>query len=365
MDRFDQNRLELAASRLGETILDSGQWPEVMDEICKAVGATGALLLQSDVRTSDVPRTKSVNDLANIYFRQGWHFRDARAERGVPMLLRGTTVIDERDIFNPEEIRRSPFFNELIFPGGFRWFTAIGFWAGSSLWALSLQLTATEGPFDSSTKQALSKLSGRLTEVATLSSALGRSVLSSAVQTFNHIRQAALGIDRNGCVLMANDYADRLFDREIYICNRRIMLRDRQASQLLDQLIERLRVTSDLAEVPAEPIVVRREGKSPIIVRVLPIHGGARTPFLGARALLTFVPVEPALGPAPNFLERVFRLTPAEAKLAATMARGKALEQAAEELGVTRTTARNQLRAVFSKTNTHRQSELVALLARL
>ena len=35
---------------------------------------------------------------------------------------------------------------------------------------------------------------------------------------------------------------------------------------------------------------------------------------------------------------------------------------AARELTITRETARNQLKSVFAKTDTHRQSELVALL---
>jgi DNA-binding CsgD family transcriptional regulator len=34
-------------------------------------------------------------------------------------------------------------------------------------------------------------------------------------------------------------------------------------------------------------------------------------------------------------------------------------------LGISKITARNQLKTIFSKTDTHRQSELVALLARL
>jgi DNA-binding CsgD family transcriptional regulator len=58
-------------------------------------------------------------------------------------------------------------------------------------------------------------------------------------------------------------------------------------------------------------------------------------------------------------------LRPAEAKLAALIASGISLEAAAERLGVARDTARNQLKAVFTKTDTHRQAELVALLARV
>jgi DNA-binding CsgD family transcriptional regulator len=61
----------------------------------------------------------------------------------------------------------------------------------------------------------------------------------------------------------------------------------------------------------------------------------------------------------------VFGLTPAEARLASIMAEGANPEEAAEELHISRDTARNQLRAIFAKTTTHRQSELVALLSRL
>jgi hypothetical protein len=317
MGLFDEHKLELAASRLGETILDSRQWPDVMEDICKAVGATGAVLLQSESRTADVPRTQSVDDLTKAYFSRGWHLRDSRAERSIPLILRGRTVFGDEDMFTPEEISRSPLHNELTFPHGFIWCGVVGFWAGSSLWGLIFQLTAREGPLDSATKQALSKLSGHLSEVATLSSIVGRSILAGSTQTLNHIRQPALGIDRNGFVLTANDRAEKLFDDDIHIRDRRVFVRDRQASQLLDRVLDRLRVTSDLAEVPGEPIVIRRERRASVIARLMPI------------------------------------------------AQGKAPEQIAEELGIARTTVRNQLRAIFSKTNTHRQSELVALLARL
>lgn len=63
-------------------------------------------------------------------------------------------------------------------------------------------------------------------------------------------------------------------------------------------------------------------------------------------------------------LRRRFRLTPAEARLAMEIAGGTDLTTAANRLGVARETVRSQLRAVFAKTDTHRQAELVALLAR-
>jgi DNA-binding CsgD family transcriptional regulator len=110
---------------------------------------------------------------------------------------------------------------------------------------------------------------------------------------------------------------------------------------------------------------MRRDGKAPLLIRVLPLAAAAHSPFLGARALLLLCELRAKPAPEPALLARAFGLTLAEARLAALLATGIALEAAAQRLGVSRETARTQLKAVFAKTETHRQSELVALLAQL
>jgi DNA-binding CsgD family transcriptional regulator len=362
--KVDLQRLELVTARLGDTVVDPKIWPDVLEDICQAVGATGALLLQSDVRTPDVPRTKSVEELCKAYF-SGWHLNDPRAQRAVPLLLAGTKIVVDQDIFTPEEISRSPFFNELCFPGGFPWFSAVGFWAGSALWGLCFQRSAHDGPLEDDRRQILARLSQRLTEVSTLSTTVGRLALSSVTNALNCMLQPALGIDRNGRVLDVNRRANDLFDDDIRVQNRRLVVRDSFARTLLDQLINRLRIISDLEECPLNSIAIRRDGKHPVVLRAFPIHGGAREPFLGARALLTLTPLGPK-EPAPQaLLAQAFALTPAEARIAVIIAQGASPEHAAEVLAISRETARNQLKAVFAKTGTHRQSELVALLSRL
>ena len=57
-----------------------------------------------------------------------------------------------------------------------------------------------------------------------------------------------------------------------------------------------------------------------------------------------------------------FALTPAEIRLAAHLVNGGAVATYAKRHAISRNTARNQLQAVYGKTNTHRQAELVALL---
>jgi DNA-binding CsgD family transcriptional regulator len=69
--------------------------------------------------------------------------------------------------------------------------------------------------------------------------------------------------------------------------------------------------------------------------------------------------------PHEDTLRAVFDLTPSEARLAQAMTRGDSLEEVATSLGITMSTARNQLAAIFAKTGTQRQAKLVAILTRV
>jgi DNA-binding CsgD family transcriptional regulator len=134
---------------------------------------------------------------------------------------------------------------------------------------------------------------------------------------------------------------------------------------LLDACFEKLRAISDVSPVSTGPIVVRRDRKRPVVIRVMPIPGAARSPFLGARALVTLCELGPKPAPDPEVLSAVLGLTRAESRLASLMAAGLSPQQAARELQVSPSTVRNQLKAVFAKTGTHRQSELVTLISGL
>jgi DNA-binding CsgD family transcriptional regulator/PAS domain-containing protein len=366
MPRIEQDRLELVGARLGEAVLDPAAWPGLMEEICGAVGAVGAALLQSDVRTSDIPRTEGVDEVFRAYFAEGWHTRDIRAERGVPLMLRDQrTVVTDQDIVTPEEMRRCGYYKDLQTPHGVPWWAAVGFRAGSALWGLTLHRSDQQGPFEADETRVLAQISERLTDVATLSKAVGRQVLLGISNALELVRQPAIALDRQGCVLEANAAAQNLFGTEIGIRERRLWVRDRLAKFRLDSLVDQVRTSADDAVVRAWPIAVRRECLPLLLIRALPIPGPARSPFLGARILLILSNLVPKARPDPAVLREIFGLTHMEAKVASVISTGASPEQAAVEMGIAVVTARNHLKAVFAKTGTHRQSELVALLAAL
>jgi DNA-binding CsgD family transcriptional regulator len=93
----------------------------------------------------------------------------------------------------------------------------------------------------------------------------------------------------------------------------------------------------------------------------------ARDAALGAeagdRAILAELMDFPV--PSESMLRRIFDLTPAEARLAQSLTRGDSLDEVAQALNIKMTTARTQLAAIFGKTRTCRQAQLVAILSRL
>jgi DNA-binding CsgD family transcriptional regulator len=361
---FDVRKLEDAGKRLGDAVLDPLVWTELMEEICQAADAKGAAMLQGDVRTEDIPRTEAISEYIDNYFHHRFHVADVRAARGVPLLQAGANVVTDADLFKSEaEMLRDPLYANLA-GYGLKWFAAVGFRAGPALWGLSLQRTPKEGIFERDEVKALSQLSRSLTEAATLSTAVGRAAILSVTNALDLVQRPALAIDRHGGLLGLNGRMEAYVGREILVRNNRLLLHGSRANSELSKVIDRLK-TPDLQACRLDPIIVRRESKRPLVLKALPVPPAARSPFLGARAVLVLNDLEGTATVNPDMLGKVFELTPAQANLAEKLATGSSMETAAAELGVTVETARSHLKAIFNRTGTHRQGELVALLNRL
>lgn len=369
MTRLDIGLLERAKSRLGEAVLDPRRWPSLMEAICAAAFTTGATLLQADIRTPDVPVTPSVSDFVRNYFDDNLHVGDIRAAKGVPLLLSGRNVVRDQDIFSSERsMLRNPLYATAS-KFGLRWWSVVSFRSGPSLWGLALQRSIREGMFEEDEMRVLASLSDSLTDVATLSRAVGRRVLFGSLNAFELISQPALSISASGLVIETNRAATELFDADFRVRSNRLYMRDAKASQALERILWQRPGDGEIRPLARENtgnvIVVRREAKKPVLIRVLPVHPVASSPFLGARAILVLRDLEVSRRPPVEILSAAFSLTAAEARVASMIAAGFSPEEISDELMLSRETVRNQLKAVFGKTGTHRQNELAALIARI
>ena len=209
-------------------------------------------------------------------------------------------------------------------------------------------------------ERILATFTRRLIEIAAVSGARGAA--ASPTATLNAMRLPAIALDRHGFVVDVNSAAEAVFDNNIKIKDRRLFVRDLDSRTLIKDAIDQLSGPPRLNSLAVEPVIVPRTDKLPVIVRIWPFEGPEHHPGQEIHALMTLNALGPRPGPPATILAKTFRLTPSEAKLACIIARGAPPDIAARELKISRETARNQLKSVFAKTDTHRQSELVALL---
>ena len=208
-------------------------------------------------------------------------------------------------------------------------------------------------------ERILSSFAQRMIEIAAVSA--GEGAGTSITSALNTMRLPAVSLDPHGFVIDVNSGARALFDNNIKIRDRRLFIREVEARALLKASLACDR--SKFASLMAEPIIVQRREKLPVILRVWPLCGVAHEQDV--RWMVTLNALGPKPGPPPVILAKTFQFNGPESKLASVLARGAPLQTAARELQIPWQTARNQLKSVFAKTQTHSQSELVALLMQI
>lgn len=113
----------------------------------------------------------------------------------------------------------------------------------------------------------------------------------------------------------------------------------------------------------ARPGWVQLPGAESMQLLVTPVNAEARFNLIHQQplALVTLLDARPRV----ELFTELFEFTPAECRLAELIVRGLSPEECARRLGISINTVRSQLRALFAKSGTQKQAELVGLLARL
>lgn len=115
----------------------------------------------------------------------------------------------------------------------------------------------------------------------------------------------------------------------------------------------------------ALPVLLPRIEGRPLVAFPMCLPNVSRDIFAPCRAIVVFVDLGRETATPDNLFRDVFKLTPAEVKLAEKTTCGDDLTTAADELGVALETVRCQLKSIFAKTETNRQSQLIALLNKI
>ena len=230
---------------------------------------------------------------------------------------------------------------------------------------LSLKRKLRRGPFERTQFDALGRALPYLRATANAAAAAYNHSLGNELESLARAGFGAALLDQGGRVITSNAEL-QLGDGLIMVAGElRAAHRDDQAAlESAIRLALRPEHPSRLPP-PRRAIVRRRLSRHPLLVDVLPLIGASGVSLFRAAAMLVVTDLSRSVSPEISELRHVFGLTTREAQLAARLATGMPLESAANELHISTSHARQRLKAIFQKTDTHRQAELTALLARL
>jgi DNA-binding CsgD family transcriptional regulator len=169
------------------------------------------------------------------------------------------------------------------------------------------------------------------------------------LETLDRIGCGGVVLDTNLNVIAANAVA-------VEIARTRSDLSFEDPVQGIANAIQQLLKSTSLPTAENDWVTAWRNSERPIAI--LRIHSSDGV-------VLLLVDLGTRLQPSAKTLRNLFGLTVAESKLALGMATGSSPDDLAREIGVKKTTVRTQLASVFAKTQTSRQGELIALLARI
>ncbi len=178
---------------------------------------------------------------------------------------------------------------------------------------------------------------------------------------------ATLVVERDGRIIYANSDAEMLLlaNDGIRAFTGRLAVAGSAASSALTRLIrEAVDTASSGNGETGAALPIPRDERLPLtalVPRFRPAPRGFGPP---APAAIIFIrdPEKPSISTA--FLQDVFGLTPTEASIASQLADGKSIEEIAAAHHISLNTARTHLKAIYGKTGTNRQAQLVTLVLR-
>jgi DNA-binding CsgD family transcriptional regulator len=372
---FRRNRIEEAIDACYDAVLMPDTWPLALNDLAHSINAAAMIFypanpdagsespLDPERPLLEMPASAEYNGLLDEYVRDQWYLNHYRAERGRRLMQAGQSVILEHDLATDDERKTLRHYNELYQRWGFPGFAMTAFRVADRPWAVPVLRGASQGHFQRDETPLLRRLIPHLARMIRLSDKFALRHASMQLDMLERLGSAAVLVDWRGMVVRINALAEALLGADLRIHRGMLHASDAHSNQALRQLVDWVRAAQPPShQTPPGPIFIRRRERAPLAIEALLVSPLAADLFRHTRALLIVTDVARKRPPPEEVLRNAFGLTRAEARLAARLAAGERLEDAMTALSITKNTARTQLKAVFIKTDTHRQAELVALL---
>jgi DNA-binding CsgD family transcriptional regulator len=361
---LDAEFLARAEAMFLDAATDPDAWQAALDAVAVKTNSLGAALVTIEGRGPFVLPTQDVGELAERYVKDGWYQRDFRYA-GIPRLKEHGLFVDQ-DIVKPDEMDKMAYYADFLQPMGVGWSACLRVDPSiDDLWCLAFHRSMADGPYQKEEQDSILRLRRMVSRAAALARQLEFIRLDGAMDVAGGIAGACMFIDRFGRAVRLNQAAEAMVGRCFSLREGRIDFA--HASNLALRRHIDAAIWPDLAADAAahRPVVVPQPGGRPLIFQALRLRGRSLGLFAPAHAMLLVTDLNDKTAPQVDLLQTVFKLTVAEARLCNALLQQFSLVDAAAYLNCSHETVRTQLKAIFAKTGTRTQVQLVELLGRL
>jgi DNA-binding CsgD family transcriptional regulator/PAS domain-containing protein len=279
-------------------------------------------------------------------------------------------VYSDHALVGDGALKRSRFWNDWMAPQDM--YDGIGckvLESGPSFWIFDVQRGRAQAAFETADAELLNVIVPHLARAAEISRQFQSTHILAA--TFSHLPFGVIVVDASMRIEALNAAAEAILLHAGSALVRKsghLAAADAASAVALQRLVaQACSRRGDVVPGLGGDLLLRRErgGRdASLALSVGPLlNPPHELPLVGRRAAV-FIR-EMALDLSDRFAEQtraLFALSPKEARLAASLASGRTLKQAADDSRIQLSTARSYLENIFRKTGTRQQSQLVALL---
>ena len=225
-------------------------------------------------------------------------------------------------------------------------------------------------PFDESSVHAIESLLPHLRHAYTMNRQFEslKAVSSAAMNRYERFHIGVVMVDEDGVVLYRNEVARQIFlhaEGLLLEADGRVVAQEpSETSTLLSSVREHL--AGDLPNSHFSPTLLKitRLGRdSPLSLAISPYRSGVDFVIggrAGGSAVIMIHDPERPLIERESVVKQIYHLNEQEAQIVCALASGDSLEDIARDAGRSLEAVRSQLKRIFKKTGTSRQTELVA-----
>lgn len=367
----ERSRLDPVIDAIYDTALLPEAWPALLERLAVIFNAGFAdIFSRTDDRSfaSGVAFGLDTGDYEEMFLGHWFQRNVWRQNR--PVSVTGE-VIQTREMVPAEVLMQSEIFNDFLAERDLHEGLRLAIHAGEgSIQALSLLRPFSIGPYTPGEIEMARTLMPHLLRAAAVARRLGETdaMRQSSLAAFDNIDKPVFLLDGAGRVVHQNQMADSLLSRgdTVFLSNRTLSAATPAATQSLAAALSSAASGPSASRAAGSVSLPRPGQRPPVVMTTVPLS--LRADWAMARPPMAMAFISDPQGPGPLTtarLMKMFQLTLAEAELALDLLAGHGIAAIAESRRRSVNTVRTHLRNLMSKTQTHRQVDLVRLLLNL